>query len=304
MSRQGNGDGEGLTEEQLSCSTLPTEVLAVVAEHLIGQHAFGTTANLNLASKSVHHETLPVLYETYFHEVDMNTTDDQPSSSQHLPLGIKYAEYIFFQTGRLKAFKAPLDIPLPTDVSTQGRFGLLGQAAKVVMSVASAFSDMWMDSDLSYVGLYRPLSSATAFRILATPFEQTVFTDHQTCLRLYLVQQAFHTEIFPDQNPVKADSTLPSTCLAQSSRPKTRDLESIRNIILENQAHLHDRYPNHIPLERTSLRLHDTEIVTSRAVDERIGADDDESVVATLVESMKLLCNLEKIVYWRSRNDF
>jgi hypothetical protein len=40
------------------------ELLAIIAEHLIGDFAFGTAASLNLASKSVRSETLPVLYET------------------------------------------------------------------------------------------------------------------------------------------------------------------------------------------------------------------------------------------------
>jgi hypothetical protein len=47
---------------------LPVEILAVIAEHLIGQHAFGTAASINILSKAVHRETLPVLYESFFFE--------------------------------------------------------------------------------------------------------------------------------------------------------------------------------------------------------------------------------------------
>lgn len=47
---------------------LPIELLGIVAEHLIGQHAFGTAGSLNRTSRAVHHETLPVLYETVFLE--------------------------------------------------------------------------------------------------------------------------------------------------------------------------------------------------------------------------------------------
>jgi hypothetical protein len=43
---------------------LPVELIGVIAEHLIGGHAFGTVASLNLASKAIRRETLPVLYET------------------------------------------------------------------------------------------------------------------------------------------------------------------------------------------------------------------------------------------------
>jgi hypothetical protein len=47
---------------------LPVELIGVVAEHLIGGCAFGIVAKLNRASKALHRETLPVLYETLFLE--------------------------------------------------------------------------------------------------------------------------------------------------------------------------------------------------------------------------------------------
>jgi hypothetical protein len=40
----------------------------VIAEHLIAEYAFGTVASVNLASKAIHNETLPVLYESFFYE--------------------------------------------------------------------------------------------------------------------------------------------------------------------------------------------------------------------------------------------
>lgn len=36
----------------------------MIAEHLIGQHAFGTTASLNSVSRAVQSETSPALWET------------------------------------------------------------------------------------------------------------------------------------------------------------------------------------------------------------------------------------------------
>lgn len=45
---------------------LPIEILVIVAEHLIGDHAFSTVANLNKVTRATHRETLPVLYETFF----------------------------------------------------------------------------------------------------------------------------------------------------------------------------------------------------------------------------------------------
>jgi hypothetical protein len=44
--------------------SIPVEVLVIVAEYLAGDLCFGTIANLNATSWTVHEETLPVLYET------------------------------------------------------------------------------------------------------------------------------------------------------------------------------------------------------------------------------------------------
>jgi hypothetical protein len=40
------------------------ELIVTVAELLVGDFAFGNSANLSLASHAVHEETLGVLYET------------------------------------------------------------------------------------------------------------------------------------------------------------------------------------------------------------------------------------------------
>ncbi|KAJ9092969.1 hypothetical protein QFC20_007237 [Naganishia adeliensis] len=52
--------------ESTSAATLnfPAELLVMVSEFLAGDLCFGTIANLNAASWTVHQETLPVLYET------------------------------------------------------------------------------------------------------------------------------------------------------------------------------------------------------------------------------------------------
>jgi hypothetical protein len=44
--------------------SLPSEVLAVVAEFLAGECALGTLASLNVINHDIHEETLPVLFET------------------------------------------------------------------------------------------------------------------------------------------------------------------------------------------------------------------------------------------------
>jgi hypothetical protein len=51
-----------------SSPQVPVEIIGVIAEHLIGEFAFRTVARLNRASKAVHRETLPILYESLFLE--------------------------------------------------------------------------------------------------------------------------------------------------------------------------------------------------------------------------------------------
>ena len=43
---------------------LPFDVHGVIAQFLAGSFAFGTLANLNVASRMIQEETLSVLYET------------------------------------------------------------------------------------------------------------------------------------------------------------------------------------------------------------------------------------------------
>jgi hypothetical protein len=48
------------------CLQIPVELFSVIGGFLAGDLCFGTLANLNVASKAVMEETLPVLYETIF----------------------------------------------------------------------------------------------------------------------------------------------------------------------------------------------------------------------------------------------
>lgn len=51
-------------EEALQLARVPVELLVSIAEILSGDLCFRTLANLNVASRVVHEETLSVLYET------------------------------------------------------------------------------------------------------------------------------------------------------------------------------------------------------------------------------------------------
>jgi hypothetical protein len=45
-------------------SSLPIELIVIIGEFLAGSHALKSLASLNVASREVHVEVLPILYET------------------------------------------------------------------------------------------------------------------------------------------------------------------------------------------------------------------------------------------------
>jgi hypothetical protein len=61
----------------------------MVGEFLIGDHAFGTMASLNVASQSLHLETLAVLYETVLVVKPKSRANRRSRSS-----GLKYTKYV------------------------------------------------------------------------------------------------------------------------------------------------------------------------------------------------------------------
>lgn len=71
---------------------MPVELFGVVAEHLIGDHAFVTTASLNMTCQAVRQETLPILWETVFCQpggrVGSQGNDDAP------PVNLKYTKSV------------------------------------------------------------------------------------------------------------------------------------------------------------------------------------------------------------------
>ncbi|KAJ9091798.1 hypothetical protein QFC21_007101 [Naganishia friedmannii] len=248
-------------------ATLPSEILAIVAAHLTGQLAFGSTANLNLACKAVQHETLPILWETFFFSHDPLTSKGK-AAIRKLPAGIKHTKYIFFAT--------EIDYDAKTD--ERGDFEHLERMPNVVMTVASDSGELVMDSDETWIRLYRPVSSATAFRILETPFRQAVIVDHAD---YSMFHGAFAT-----------GGMQARECRAQAMKPAVRALVTIQNLVFESGSYLHDRHPFHLPPIKTNLRLFKTDIVSSHVETRGSTFDskptDSKPTVTTLVELMKL----------------
>ncbi|KAJ9103334.1 hypothetical protein QFC20_004811 [Naganishia adeliensis] len=89
--KKGKSQKQSGRQNKKRSPSLPPEVLAVVAEFIVGQHAFGTAANPNQVSRSVHHETLPVLFETLvLDDPYRKMMQGEPSES------LQYTKFIFY----------------------------------------------------------------------------------------------------------------------------------------------------------------------------------------------------------------
>jgi hypothetical protein len=72
---------------------LPLDVYGVIAEFLAGAHAFKSLSHLNIANHTVHDETLPVLYETFFMDLPRDVARmEQISSASDVPQHYRYVK--------------------------------------------------------------------------------------------------------------------------------------------------------------------------------------------------------------------
>lgn len=75
---------------QLKIPDLPAEIFGLIAEHLVGQHSFGTAAALNVLSRAVHSETSPVVWETIVYDSRVcEAWEERP------PPNLRYTKYVW-----------------------------------------------------------------------------------------------------------------------------------------------------------------------------------------------------------------
>lgn len=84
-------------EEPAIAARLPVELIVSIAEILAGDLCFGSIANLNIACRIVHEETLPVLYETLELQysqlnTEANAAECLSSGTSGLPFGWAYVK--------------------------------------------------------------------------------------------------------------------------------------------------------------------------------------------------------------------
>jgi hypothetical protein len=83
-------------KSQDSSGRFPAKIYGVIAEHLIFHSAFGTCANLDIASKSTHFHVKPVLWRIILVKTEENATPfwgDKPEREAMLRAGKEYIRY-------------------------------------------------------------------------------------------------------------------------------------------------------------------------------------------------------------------
>jgi hypothetical protein len=253
---------------------LSIDILAVVAEHLIGQHAFGTTANLNVASWVLYHATLPILYET----VILNA---RRSLAWYIlsPPPLKYTKSVRLIAGGAHTDMAHVNRFVLLEVEDPPYFKLPERMPKVVMSVLASFNPF--ETGACYVKLYRPVSTATTISILATPIVHWPTEDH------LCTNEAEQEDLVADDAEVDTWSTIVSgldrRCGRMRRKPVIRPLEAIRKLLLDPGSYLRPMSPLHLQTTTTDLLLHCTEVKRAQR-----GADASTAMVHTAIELLQL----------------
>ncbi|KAJ9096120.1 hypothetical protein QFC20_006495 [Naganishia adeliensis] len=215
---KGGKKGSKAKQEQEDGSRLPIDIIVVIAEHLVGQHAFGTTANLSLACRMVHRETLPVLYETVslfsFGRFDILTNP-----------GFKYTKYIFDQP------------------ETQ-HFGL--HLPNIVLQIDVDCSPTRPHGDACVIVVYKPVSTATLFTILETPFAHEPFPHDKCGQDPYARLQTSVSEIAQSLSSMSVNPILTEECREEGEKPRIRPVDAISRFDIGEGAYLHGRAPTHL----------------------------------------------------------
>ncbi|KAI5449534.1 hypothetical protein NCC49_004597 [Naganishia albida] len=237
---------------------LPVKIYAVIAEHLIGQHAFRTTASLNAVSRAVHEETLPILYETFFVD-EYEETIPEESRGVYLPDGIRFTKYLF----------------CTTEHDDNQAFPQLERFTNIVMSICV---------DVNKAG--------DNMGDLARDHHWCNQTVHLMSLMGLTDLRGDEDPEFLSSE----DIPMTQECKEQVGKPAVRPVSNIRRVSLIKGSYLHDHPPIRLPRIKTNLRLHDLEIKVSRNVpyDDIVGTALELMKLAAMQVNAKNLAEAEK----------
>lgn len=220
------------------------EIFGIVAEHLIGQHAFGTAASLNIASRSVRSETSPALWESVtFRSRVCDTWEDTP------PANLRYTKYVPELSSRLDSTNCRNSHRFIFFLNRSFEQSLRDAMPKVVMAVSISKAHV---GDICTLQIHRPITLNTVLRILHTPIEHgPPRQEHEKCSSFYGPSRRSRPgDIRPD---------------CANFRPKCKSLyrpvEKIHRVVLEGDGRIHGNSSIHRPSTTTSVMLSQTEII-------------------------------------------
>jgi hypothetical protein len=159
----------------------------------------------------------------------------------------------------------------------------LQEFPKIVMAVSYYDTFGGEEVDICHVRLFQPVSSATAFTILETPYRQDPSplgpNGHSQCFATANMLRVLHITDPDESSRLKSD--IPIDCLSMANRNHVRPLSNLRKLTLHRDAYLHDRPPARLSAIETDLRLHNLEVEVSGKGVKNI------NLVATYIEWMK-----------------
>lgn len=158
-------------------------------------------------------------------------------------------------------------------------FKLPERMPKVVMSVLASFNPF--ETGACYVKLYRPVSTATAITILATPIAHWPTEDH-LCMN-EVEQDNLVANDVPVETCLAIARGLDKRCGRMRRQPVIRPIEAIRKLLLEPGAYLHSDPPSYLRYTTTSLLLHRTQVKRAQR-----GPNVSTAMMDTAMELLKL----------------
>jgi hypothetical protein len=145
-------------------------------------------------------------------------------------------------------------------------FSRLKECPGVVMTICVDEQGRGREPDVTHIRLYKPVSSATAFTIIETPFRRRSIGQiphaHDGCD--LLMEQMLKLEIQVYEllgRPPHLDLAMARDCRSVSTAPLLCPVSNIRKVILVKGAHLHGKTPARLSRDhKFHLRLHNAEI--------------------------------------------
>lgn len=233
---------------------LPLEIFGLIAEHLTGDHAFGSAACVNLLSRAVHQETSPMLWESvYIDNYDWGNWEDQ------LPANLRYTKHVHRSAARQPrlTLSAHRYVVVHQRSTTEW---LRSASPNLVMSIETGC--VMLNEHCCILHVYRPVSYTTVFAVLGVPVEHEASSYmHSRCERSYSGEEELPPgTLLPDCAALKRT-------LMDGWGGWSRLVDSITSVQLYGAGVIHGNSPAHHQKVYSNILLERTSVNRSRAHD-------------------------------------